>query len=140
MTDTLDELATAVREGACGPAVLRLWHAVYGLERWWLLPTGAAADPRPMVGVVLDRTYLLAFTSEQHVTRFAAGRGGPADGAGTAAMSITPADLTALAPALMAQGLAGVVFNHGVHGVMAPVAGLEAMWAQFGRSLGEKPR
>jgi hypothetical protein len=105
---------------------------VYGLDQWWLLPTGYAGDPRPMVGVVHDEQFLLAFTSERHVKDFAIARGGPIDKSGIPAMSITPADMTGLAPTLAGQGVAGILFDQGVHNLVAPISGLEAMWTEFG--------
>lgn len=130
-SEAVDELAATVREDPSGPNLVRLWRAVYGLEQWWLLPTGDVADPRPMVGVVEDRTFLLAFTSEHRIRDFAGERAAAAGG-GTALMAVTPAGITELAPALAGQGVAGILFDHGVHGFVAPVAGLEAMLAQFG--------
>lgn len=129
----VDELATAARTEPTPANFGRLWQAVYALEHWWLLPTGDPADPRPMVGVVEDRTFLLAFTSDRHVRDFAA-RQGAGDGNGVPAMSVTPADMTRLAPTLVGQGVAGILFDQGVHSFVAPVAGLESMWARFGGS------
>ena len=131
---TVDELATAVREDPSAPNILQLWQAVYGLEQWWLLPTGDAADPRPMVGVVEDNTFLLAFTSERHVTEFAGRQGGPVGEGGIPAMSITPKDMTGLATTLVGQGVAGILFDQGVHSFVAPITGLDEMWAQFGHA------
>ena len=122
----VDELATTVRADPTGPNLVRLWQAVYGLERWWLLPTGSVDDPRPLVGVVGEQRFLLAFTSEEQVSRFAG-----ADG-DTAAMAITPADLTGLADTLGRQGVAGVLFDQGAHDLVAPIAGMQSMWARFG--------
>jgi len=133
MTD-VDALATAVREDPSAPNLGRLWQAVYGLEHWWLLPTGNAADPRPMVGVVEDHTFLLAFTSDRHVKDFAGRQVAPADESGIPAMSITPKDVTGLAPMLAGQGVAGILFDQGVHSFVAPVTGLQEMWEQFGTS------
>lgn len=131
-TPDLDELAAAVRAGPSGPELVRLWQAVYGLENWWLLPTGTVADPRPLVGVVGEQRFLLAFTSQDHVSRFASIRDGADAAPGTAAMSITPADLTGLADTLARSGIAGVLFNQGEHDLVAPIAGLQSMWARFG--------
>ncbi|MCW2718593.1 hypothetical protein [Pseudonocardia sp.] len=131
MTDA-DELATAVRNDPSAPKVGRLWQAVYGLEHWWLLPTGDAADPRPMVGVVEDATFLLAFTSDRHVKDFASRQGGPVDEAGIPAMSITPKDVTGLAPTVVGQGVAGILLDQGLHSFVAPVTALQALWDQFG--------
>lgn len=128
----VDEIATTVRAEPSGPNLVRLWRAVYGLEHWWLLPTGSVTDPRPLVGVVREQRFLLAFTSERHVSAFASGRPGAAATGGTAAMSITPADLTDLAPTLAREGIAGILFDQGVHDLVAPIAGLQSMWAQFG--------
>ena len=128
----VDALAEAVRAEPSPTNFGRLWQSVYALENWWLVPTGDAADPRPMVGVVEERTFLLAFTSDRHVRDFAARQDGPADGDGVAAMSITAADLTRLAPTLAGQGIAGILFDQGVHSFVAPIAGLESMWSQFG--------
>jgi hypothetical protein len=131
----IDQLATAVREGPGGPTLVQLWQAVYELDTWWLLPTGDAADPRPMVGVVEDQTFLLVFTSERHVKEFATHHG-TGDESGIPAMSITPADLTGLAPTLVAQDVAGILFNQGEHSFVAPTAGLGSMWSEFGRPGG----
>lgn len=132
--DTLDvdTLAAAVRADPGGPELARLWQAVYGLPHWWLLPTGTVADPRPLVGVVGEQRFLLAFTSQDHVTTFAIARDGADAAAGTAAMSITPADLTGLADTLARGGIAGVLFNQGEYDLVAPIAGLQSMWARFG--------
>ncbi|GAA3231238.1 hypothetical protein GCM10017691_24980 [Pseudonocardia petroleophila] len=128
----VDELATSVRSDPSGPNLVRLWEAVYGLEHWWLVPTGTAEDPRPLVGVVGEQRFLLAFTGRHHVAAFAGARPG-ADAAGaTAAMTITPADLTGLAGTLAAGGIAGVLFDRGVHDLVAPIAGLQSMWTRFG--------
>lgn len=132
-TSDINDLAAAVRAEPSAANLARLWRAVYALDTWWLLPTGDPADPRPMVGVVEERTFLLAFTSDSIVRDFAARRDGPGVGNGVAAMSITPADLTRLAPTLAGQGVAGILFDQGVHGFVAPIAGLESMWSQFGR-------
>lgn len=101
-------------------------------------PTGGHADPRPMIGVVDERTFLLAFTSQQHVTRFARTHGRSASEGGTPSMSITPAAPTALTTALIGQGVAGIVFNEGVHGFLAPATALDAMWDQFGRTASKR--
>lgn len=122
----VDEIATAVRAEPTGPNLVRLWQAVYGLEHWWLLPTGSVEDPRPMIGVVGDQRFLLAFTSTEHVSGFAGRR------SETAAMAITPADLTGLAPTLARDGVAGLLFDQGVHDLVAPIVGLQSMWARFG--------
>lgn len=134
MTDTtvLDELAAAVRTDPSGPDLVRLWRAVYGLPQWWLLPTGTVADPRPLVGVVGEQRFLLSFTSQDRVVTFAGGRAGTPAGAGTAAMSITPAELTGLADTLARGGIAGVLFDQGVHDLVAPIMGLRSMWERFG--------
>lgn len=132
MTLDVDELATAVRADPTGPDLARLWQAVYALEHWWLLPTGTVADPRPLVGVVGEQRYLLAFTSERHVEAFASGRDGADAACGTAAMTLTPSDLTGLADTLGRSGIAGVLFNQGVHDLVAPIAGLPSMWVRFG--------
>jgi hypothetical protein len=128
----VDELAEAARADGGAANLARLWQAVYGLEHWWLFPTGDAADPRPMVGVVEDRTFLLAFTSDRHLRDFATRRDPSATEAGVAALSVSPADVTRLAPTLARQGVAGILFDQGVHGFVAPVNGLESMWTQFG--------
>ena len=132
MTD-VDELATAVRDDPSGENLFRLWQAVYDLEQWWLLPTGEAADPRPMVGVVEDQTFLLAFTSDRHVKDFASRQGGPVDDSGIPAMSVTPEDLTGMSTTLVGQGVAGILFDQGVHSFLAPATALEDLWSQFGR-------
>ncbi|MDN5929769.1 MAG: hypothetical protein L0I24_01645 [Pseudonocardia sp.] len=132
MTPDVDELATAVRADPSGPDLARLWQAVYALEHWWLLPTGTVVDPQPLVGVVGEQRYLLAFTSERHVAVFAGRRDGADTASGTAAMAITPSDLTGLADTLARSGVAGVLFDQGVHDLVAPVAGLPSMWARFG--------
>jgi hypothetical protein len=136
----IDQLATAVREGPDGVNIARLWRAVFRLENWWLLPTGDPADPRPMVGVVAERTFLLAFTSERHIKEFAENRDGPVGEGGIAAMSITPAALTGLAPALVRQDIAGVLFNQGTCSFVAPVSGLDALSAQFSAGPDVGPR
>lgn len=137
----IDELAKAARAEATPANLNRLWQAVYRLDRWWLAPTGDPSDPRPMVGVVDDRTFLLAFTSDRHVREFVvarAGAGDRPDGAsadGVAAMSVTPRDMTGMVATLAEQGVAGILFDQGVNGFVAPVAGLPEMWAMFtGRS------
>ncbi len=122
----VDEIATSVRADPTGPNLVRLWQAVYGLEHWWLLPTGSVDNPRPMVGVVGEQRFLLAFTSTERVSGFAGKR------SDTAAMAITPADLTGIAPTLAREGVAGILFDQGVHDLVAPIAGLQSMWAQFG--------
>jgi hypothetical protein len=139
MTPDVDELATAVRADPTGPDLARLWQAVYGLDRWWLLPTGDLTDPRPMLAVAGGRRYLLAFTSERHVATFAHARDGSDAAGGTAAMTITPAELTALADTLARSGVAGVLFDQGVHDLVAPIAGLPGMWARFGRAASPLP-
>jgi len=128
----LDELAAAVRADPAGPALVHLWQAVYGLGNWWLLPTGTVADPRPLVGVVGEQRFLLAFTSETRVATFAGAREGGDTAAGTAAMAISPADLTGLADTLARGGVAGVLFDQGVLDLVVPIAGLQSMWARFG--------
>lgn len=128
----VDEIATTVRAEPTGENLVRLWQAVYGLTQWWLLPTGSVADPRPMIGVVDEQRFLLAFTSERRLSAFASGRDGAAAAGGTSAMSITPADLTGLVPALAGHGIAGVLFDQGVHDLIAPIAGLQSMWSRFG--------
>lgn len=142
MTETapdVDELAAAVRLEPNTTNFSRLWEAVYALDQWWLLPTGDAADPRPMVGVVEDKTFLLAFTSDRHIRDFAAKQTGSGGPDGIPAMSISPADVTGLAPALVGQGVAGILFDQGVHSFVAPVAGLESMWEQFGGDRSRPP-
>lgn len=129
--ETLDELAAAVRSQPGGPVLAELWRAVYGLDRWWLLPTGDAQDPRPMVGIVDEKQFLLAFTSQKHLQTFASARSS-AD-SGIAAMSVTPGEVTGLAPTLAGQGVAGILFDQGVHDLVAPVTGLDALFARFGR-------
>ena len=129
----VDEIATSVRTNPSGPNLVRLWEAVYGLEHWWLLPTGTAEDPRPLMGVVGEQRFLLAFTGRHHVAAFAARAGAGSAGA-TAAMTITPADLTGLAPTLAAGGVAGVLFDQGVHDLVAPITGLPSMWTRFGQA------
>jgi hypothetical protein len=131
-TPDLDELAAAVRADPSGPDLVRLWQAVYGLANWWLLPTGTVADPRPLVGVVGEQRFLLAFTSEAHVASFSGAREGGDTAAGTAAMAISPADLIGLADTLARGGIAGILFDQGVHDLVAPIAGLQSMWARFG--------
>lgn len=139
----IDELAQAARTDATTSNVNRLWQAVYRLDQWWLLPTGDAVDPRPMVGVVEDRTFLLAFTSDQRVRDFAVARGleigerdGPGEGPqdGVPAMSVTPRDMTGMAAALVEQNIAGILFDQGVNGFVAPIAGLQEMWVLFSGS------
>ncbi|WP_300009146.1 hypothetical protein [Pseudonocardia sp.] len=132
MDPDVDELAAQARADPTGPELARLWQAVYGLEHWWLLPTGDLTDPRPMLGVAGGQRYLLAFTSERHVATFASARDGADAAPGTAAMTITPADLTGLADTLARSGVAGVLFDQGVHDLVAPIAGLPGMWARFG--------
>lgn len=132
MSSDVDTLAAAVRADPGGPGLVRLWQAVYGLEHWWLLPTGTVEDPRPLVGVVDEQRFLLAFTGRDHVATFASTRDGAGAATGTAAMTITPADLTGLADTLARAGVAGVLFDQGVHDLVAPIAGLPSMWARFG--------
>lgn len=131
----VDALAAHVRAQPGGPATVALWRAVLGLEHWWLLPTGTPEDPRPMVGVVGDHRYLLAFTGHHHVATFAAARGGPDPATGTPAMAVTPADLTGLTETLAGGGIAGVLFDQGVHDLVAPLAGLRSMWTRFGAAV-----
>lgn len=130
----VDEIAMTVRTDPSGPNLLRLWEAVYGLEHWWLLPTGTAEDPRPLVGVVGEQRFLLAFTGRHHVAAFAGARDGAGSAGATAAMTITPADLTGLAPTLATGGIAGVLFDQGVHDLVAPITGLASMWTRFGQA------
>lgn len=132
MDPDVDELAAQARTDPAASDLARLWRAVYGLGRWWLLPTGDLTDPRPMLGVAGGRRYLLAFTSERHVARFADARDGTGSGRDTAALTITPAELTGMAETLGRSGIAGVLFDQGVHDLVAPVAALPAMWARFG--------
>jgi hypothetical protein len=131
MTD-VDGLAAAARAEATPANLARLWQAVFRLDNWWLVPTGDAADPRPMVGVVEDQQFLLAFTSDRQVRDFAARQDRPAGADGVAAMSVTPTDMTRLAPTLVQQGVTGILFDQGVYGFVAPVAGLESLMSQFG--------
>lgn len=130
----VDEIATSVRNDPSGPNLVRLWEAVFGLEHWWLLPTGTAEDPRPLVGVVGEQRFLLAFTDRHHVAAFAGARDGAGAAGATAAMTITPADFTGLAPALAADGVAGVLFDQGVHDLVAPITGLPSLWTRFGQA------
>jgi hypothetical protein len=130
----VDEIAAAVRDDPSGPNLVRLWEAVYALEHWWLLPTGTAGDPRPLVGVVGEHRYLLAFTGRHHVATFAGARDGAGAAGATAALTITPADLTGLATVLAAGGIAGVLFDRGVHDLVAPITGLPSMWTRFGEA------
>lgn len=125
-TPDVDAIAEQVRAEPTGPNLARLWQAVYGLPHWWLLPTGSVDDPRPMVGVVGEQRFLLAFTSTERVSGFV---GAPSD---TAAMVITPADLTDLAPALAREGVAGILFDRGTNDLVAPITGLQSMWGRFG--------
>jgi hypothetical protein len=129
----IDDLAAIARADASAANLVRLWQAVYRLEHWWLLPTGDTADPRPMVGVVEDHTFLLAFTSDRHLRDFAARQHASThDEGGVAALYVSPGDLTRMAPTLARRGVAGILFDQGVHGFIAPVNGLESMWTQFG--------
>lgn len=133
----IDQLAATVRDEPTGANFVRLWRAVFGLESWLLLPTGDAADPRPMIGLVEDQSFLLAFTSELRLKEFAVSRtSGPPDGHGIAAMSITPSALTDLAPGLIQQGIAGVLFDQGSSSFVAPISGLRSLRDQFGSHPG----
>lgn len=128
----VDELAAAARADTTPATLSRLWQAVFRLEHWWLLPTGDAADPRPMVGVVEDKAFLLAFTSRDHVRDFVLRQDQQVAGDGLPTMGVTPGDVAELVPTLAKQGIAGIIFDQGVHGFMAPVVQLEALMAQFG--------
>ncbi|ODU05655.1 MAG: hypothetical protein ABS81_07005 [Pseudonocardia sp. SCN 72-86] len=132
----IDQLAAAVREEPTPANFARLWRAVFTLERWYLIPTGSPDDPRPMLGLVEEQSYLLVFTSERHVKGFAVDQGGVREGRGVAVMTISPMALTNLAPNLIEQGVSGVLFDQGQSGFAAPVAGLQSLHDQFS----DKPR
>ncbi|MBW0115618.1 hypothetical protein [Pseudonocardia abyssalis] len=86
------------------------------------------------MSVVGEQRFLLAFTGRHHVAAFAAARDGAGTATATAVMTITPADLTGLAATPAAGGLAGVLFDQGVHDLVAPISGLQSMWTRFGEA------
>ncbi|AEA27020.1 hypothetical protein Psed_4876 [Pseudonocardia dioxanivorans CB1190] len=124
----IDRLAAAVRDQRTPAGFAALWRAIFALESWYLLPTGTPDDPRPMLGLVEERSYLLVFTSERHLRSFANDRSAVRANDGVAAMTISPASLADLVPGLVEQGITGVLFDQGHNDVAAPLAALGMLY------------
>lgn len=127
----IDALATAARQdGNMAP----LWKAVYDLERWWFMPTGDRADPRPFCGVLDGKPYLMAFTTGDRARDFAIAQGRGDDDGGASAIAMPPKGVVEMAPSYEEQGVFGIVFDHHVSGFFAPLANLDPMWRHFRRA------
>jgi len=119
--EQLDQLAHAARSGTM-EANNALWSAVFQLSRWWCLPDGD--PPRPRVGVLDGRPFLLAFTSGERARQqaIAWGLAGPEDSVNV--IALTPQGVLSMVDSLRGNGVFGIAFDHGITGFFAPLENL----------------
>jgi hypothetical protein len=121
MSADFDQLAAAARSGTM-EANNALWSAVFALDRWWALPDGD--PPRPRVGTIDGKPFLLAFTSGERARQQAQAWGLAAPDGSVNVIALSPQSVLGTLDSMRAAGIFGVVFDQGISGFFAPLDNL----------------
>lgn len=121
MSVDFDQLAAAARSGTM-ESNNALWSAVFALDRWWCLPDGD--PPRPRVGLIDGKPFLLAFTSGQRARQQAQAWGLAAPDGSVNVIAMTPQGALGSIDSMRSAGIFGIVFDQGITGFFAPLDNL----------------
>lgn len=131
-TPDFDSLALASRDAANKTGEHNLWNAVMHLPCWYFV--GASTDDgdmEPLVGMMDDQPYLVAFTDEDRAADFAESRAAESGSEEASFMEADLPDAIEFCKALRDSGVEGVFFNADSEAFAASLSDVIDMYTRY---------